>query len=58
MRRHLLVVSEKKMLKTPFVITQGEVLIYRWRHNNFLRMTHLGYKHVDHIRAKLDALCW
>ena len=28
MRRHLLVVSEKKikMLKTPFVIAQGEVL--------------------------------
>ena len=29
MRRHLLVVSEKKikMLKTPFVIAQGEVLL-------------------------------
>ena len=59
MRRHLLVVSEKKikMLKTPFVIAQGEVLW--WRHKNFLGMTHLEYKPVhSNIRAKSDALCW
>ena len=52
MRRHLLVVSEKKikMLKTPFVIAQGEVL--QVAHNNFLRLTHLDYKHVHTIRPQ------
>ena len=46
MSRHLLVVSEKKikMLKTLFVIVQGEVL-----YNNFWRMTHLDCKHVHII---------
>ena len=58
MRHHLLVVSEKKikMSKTSFVIAQ--VKYYRWRHNSFLRLTHLGYKHVHNIRAKSGALCW
>ena len=51
----LLVVLEKKikMLKTA-VIAQGKY--YRWRHNNFSRMTHLDDKHVYNIRAKSDAL--
>ena len=35
-----------------------KVKYYRWRHNNFSRMTHLDYKHVYKIRAKSDALCW
>ena len=31
---------------------------YRWRHNNFFRISHLYYKHVQTIRAKFDAACW
>ena len=58
MRRHLLLVSEKKMkmLKTAFVTAQRE--LFRWRHNDFVQMTHLYYKHVRNIRTKSGALCW
>ena len=59
MRRHILVVSEKKikMLKTTFVATQlGNI---RWcRHNSFLHITHLYYKHVQNIRVKFGPSGW
>ena len=52
MRHHLLVVSEKKikMLKTSFVIAQ--VKYYRWRHNSFLRLTHLGHNMAASRRSR------
>ena len=58
MRRHLQVVSEKKikMLKTPFVIAQSEVL--QVAQQQLLAVDTPRYQHVHNIRAKSDALCW
>ena len=54
MRRHLLVVSEKKikMLKT-----MQKVKYYRWRHNNFLRTTYTHNKYMYTIRAYYLQYC-
>ena len=59
MRRHLLVVSEKKikMLKTPFVIAQGEVLYVAPQYLLEVDPPRLQ-TYTYNIRAKSDALCW
>ena len=57
MRRHRLVVSEKKikMLKTTFA--PHRVKFYRWRHNIFLRTTYIHNKYIYTIRAYYLQYC-
>ena len=57
MRRHLVVVSEKKIKMLKTALASHKEKYYRWRHNNFLQMTHLYYEHVRNIRARSGALC-
>ena len=46
MRRHLLVVSEKKIKMLKTTVAPHRVKYYRWRHNIFSRTTYIHNKYI------------
>ena len=57
MRRHLLVVSEKKIKMLETTLPKQKVKYYRWRHNNFLRTTYIHNKYMYTIKAYYLEYC-
>ena len=57
MRRHLLVVSEKKIKMLKTTLPPHRVKYYRWRHNIFLRTTYIHNKYMYTIKAYYLQYC-
>ena len=57
MRRHLLVVSEKKIKRLKLLLPRHRVKFYRWHHNIFLGTTYIHNKYMYTIRAYYLQYC-